>query len=88
MSSRDSGEYRTFRVLYVPDPSRERVDHPSGDLGWISRDITLDQYSKIKHLKNACLVEEPQPKDMPKDEIRVEIMEWVSQIKHAIHMSP
>lgn len=73
-----SGQYKTYRVLYVTDPSRERDKNPCGDLGWFTRNITLGQYNSIKALRRSCFVEVPQPRDMPNDTIRVEIMEWVS----------
>lgn len=88
MPSQYSGQYKTFRVLYVPDPSREMDEHPNGDLGWISRSITLHQYNKIRHLKKACFIEHPQPCNLHNEEIRVEIMEWVSPITQSIHISP
>lgn len=81
MSFPVAGQYKTFRILYVPDPSRELEEHPYGDLGWMSRKITWDQYEEVKHLHNACFIEEEQPEDVREDEIMVEIMEWVSKLK-------
>ncbi|KAG9308767.1 hypothetical protein JVU11DRAFT_11559 [Chiua virens] len=70
-------EHRTFSILYVPDPSREKNRCPGSNLAWIIRNIKRSQYAQVQHLSNVCFIAAKQLKEMEKDEVRVEITEWL-----------
>lgn len=72
---------KTFNLLYVPDPSRRHTSYSAvtGDLGWVRRVVSEEQYREVKHLKG-CIFEVKKPTIVERSHSGrpVYLTEWVS----------
>ena len=70
---------RTFKLLYVPDPSHESKgrEHVSHDLGWVKQNLTKGQLAAIKEMKDFH-VKARAAEDLATEGSTYRLTEWVS----------
>jgi len=71
----EASESRTFKIMYVPDPSRAlKRANVECDLGWTSRNISPEHFEAIKDLPGLVY----KCGTSRKGTVKVQIAEWVS----------
>jgi hypothetical protein len=71
---------QTFKLLYIPDPSRENRnrDHVAHDLAWVKRNLTKDQLVAIKDMRGYYHKAKPTKEDLAAEGSTYRLTEWVS----------
>ncbi|KAG6380436.1 hypothetical protein JVT61DRAFT_8574 [Boletus reticuloceps] len=72
-------EPHTYKLLYVPDASREHRtrDEALSDLAWVKRDLTKDQLEAIKDMKGSYYKVRSMEDDLATEGVTYWLTEWL-----------
>ncbi|KAH0826297.1 hypothetical protein J3R83DRAFT_5777 [Lanmaoa asiatica] len=70
---------RTFRLLYIPDPSRAHRSREgfSDDLAWVKRNLRKDQLRKVRDMRGFFFRERPTREDLAEEGWTYRLSEWL-----------